>query len=331
MEVGGQSVVKNSVFESNSAKGGNVSLGDKYKGTLGGVGGAIYLNGQMTVYNSSFSNNQALGLTAQGGAFYVGPRARLTLVDSALTGNQAVAKEASGGAIYVAPGGKVLIGVSSGKTIKVSGNKAGETAAKAKPCGLFFAAPPAGAATPPARPGGGPPRPEPDDLIVNVDQDAELTLGDPVYGEKAKVSKDGPGVLSLAGLNLATAWNVQKGSLKLTADDQGQGASVKAAEAISFADSTSLILEPAVGQPHVLETAALTLPRSIELAPLKNVDLPKNHVILKLTGKYDTKSLAGQTYLGNAAAPAGGGDRQPYYLAWNDRGELTFNSGPKPL
>jgi hypothetical protein len=325
IELGGtHSSIKNSVFESNSAKGGNKDLGEKYKGPVAGVGGAIYLNGQATVYGSSFLNNQASGLSAQGGAFYVGPRARLTLVDSALTGNQALGKEAFGGAVYVAPGGKVLIGVSAGKTVEVSGNKAGETPELAKPSGFFFAPPPAEAPKPPPAPGGRPPRPEPDDLIVNVDEGAELILSDGVYGEKAKVTKDGLGLLSLAGPNLAAAWNVKSGALKLSAE-QGQGASVKATDSLAFAESAVLVLEPAVGQPHALEAGSLTLPKEIKIAPPKGPEMPKNHVLLKLSGKFDPKSLAGQKHAGTLTV--GGSDR-PYSLEWNDRGELNFVPGP---
>ncbi|MDR1085840.1 MAG: right-handed parallel beta-helix repeat-containing protein [Deltaproteobacteria bacterium] len=325
LEIGGtQSVIKSSVFEANSAQGGTKELGEKYKGPVAGFGGAIYLNGQLTVADSSLLNNQAVGLTAQGGAVFVGPKAQLTLVDTSLTGNQAIGKEASGGALYVAAGGKLVFGVSDGKIMAVSGNKAGTTSELAKPSGIFLASPDPKEKKPQAETGGRPPRPEPDDLIVNVGQGAELTLSDPVYGEKARITKDGSGILSLTETSLA-AWNIQKGALKFLADKQGQGAVIKAAEKMSFAGETSLILEPAAEKPHVLEAAGLDLPKEIKVAMAEGSVFPDKHVILKLSGKIDFKSLVGRNYTGNLTA--GGADRN-YLLEWNNKGELTFSPGP---
>jgi hypothetical protein len=323
LELGGtRSLIKNSLFEANTAQGGSVALGPKYRGPVAGFGGAVYLNGQLTVAESIFSGNQAAGLTAQGGAIFVGPKARLTLLNSNLIGNRALGPEAGGGAVAVAAGGRLLIGVTEGRTMTIAGNQAGPSPEKAVASGLFLLPPPAGqpGAEAPA-PGDRPPRPEPADLVVNTGREAHLLLRDPVQGEKAEIAKDGPGLLSLAGDNLAAAWEIQAGSLALLADGQGRGAVLRAGGALTFAEATALILEPVAESPHIIDAGQLKLPADLKVAAADDRRPLKKAVILKLTGGCDFKSLSGQSRGGTLTV---GETAYDYRLLWNDQGELLF-------
>lgn len=321
LEVGGsRNVIKNSSFEYNTARGGLTTLSDKYKGLVAGCGGALYLSGRMTIVDSTFTNNFAAGLTAQGGAIFVGRRGQLTLLDTSISDNSAIgASEAAGG--------KLVIGVSDKKTMTISGNKAGPDLDRTPASGIFLSAPYSDEPAPPPPADGRPPRPETDDLIVKTGEEAKLMMRDPIQGEKAKVSKEGPGLLAVAGTNRAAAWKIQSGTLGLLADEQGRGAILQAGEELNFAENTVLSLEPGTEQSHVIEAAGLKLSPGFQIVVAGEGSALEQAVILKISGEADLQSLSGQSYSGTLTA---GQAVYDYSLVWNDQGELIFSPTQKP-
>lgn len=330
LEVDGRgSVIKNSTFESNTAQGGSQALSEKYKGPIAGFGGALYLSGQMTIADSAFTKNRATGLKAEGGAIFVGHKASLTLVDTSITDNSAIGTEAaSGGAIEVAAGGKLVIGVSAGKTMTVSGNKAGTSLETARASGIFLAAPDPDKAAPAPPADGRPPRPEPDDLIIKTAPEASLIMRDPIEGEAAKITKDGPGQLTLAGANSAAAWKIKAGSLNLMTDEKGQGSTIKVSQELSFAEKAGLSLVLPSGQPHSIEAAILSLPPDFKITVTgAGNKAPEKGTVLKLSGGADLQGLAGKSYAGSLSI---GKAVYDYSLDWNEEGELVFSPTRKP-
>ncbi|MDR0548241.1 MAG: hypothetical protein LBI10_02340 [Deltaproteobacteria bacterium] len=329
---GAYNVVKRSLFEDNLAIGGAKDLGEKYKGAIGGQGGAIYISGSLAFIHGVFEGNQATGLTAAGGAIFVGSKSKLTLIDSYLVKNQAIGQTALGGAIYVANGGQLLLAVNDKYSMVIRGNLASSTKELAKPSGIYLAPPEKEAEklNPPPQDSKQerPKEPEPDDLIVRTGKEAKLLVFDPIIGVAASIAKEGPGTLNLADRHLAVSWNIQEGDLKLSASPEGQGAVLIAKEKLVFANKkTSLVMEPAPNQPHALIAASLVLPKTIKVALPKNAAAwPGNHVILKLRGGAEKlKGVASRKYEGQLTRAE---ESRPYRLEWNAKGELLFSLGP---
>lgn len=122
---GGLYVKGTSDFKTGSALSGNTA-----KGTDLAQGGGLYSQGAVTMDGTTVSGNAATATTtAQGGGIYA--EDNVTLTDTSVTNNTATGTTAQGGGVYMDTSNTnalLTIASTAGKTVDISGNKAGGVA-----------------------------------------------------------------------------------------------------------------------------------------------------------------------------------------------------------
>jgi hypothetical protein len=268
-EVSGSKTDKNRLTFANTDRV-TIAQGDgkwTVKNTTDNLGGAIYNDGTVDLFNVDFTGNAAL---TNGGAIYNGGTLNLTNVD--FIDNSAVT---NGGAIATAAGSTINLNVIDGKTVTFSGNTQGSGTLNS----IYNTG----------------------NLHVNTANDATLDMLDPMAGEgvsgRAAITKNDIGTWKLAGDNdlstgLGSNFTVNAGTLFLYGSEAlaGVGKIELGAGKFSLEQDATLDGEGQLSGAELTIRSLSNTAGSIDF-PVLNFNLPANTIngskVLDLTAEVD--------------------------------------------